>query len=58
MKVEVELTPEAEDAIIVESLRNHLEYQTTNGRTYEKASKEQKELIRSFEVILDYYGGP
>ena len=57
-KVEVELTPEAEDAIIVESLRDHLEYQTTDGMTHKKDSKEQKELVKSFEMILDYYGGP
>ena len=58
MKVEIDITPEAEDAIIVASLSDHLGSQIGKFPTHKKDSKEQKELVRSFEVILDYYGGP
>jgi len=58
MKIEVELTPEQEDDIMTQSLREHLAWQRTDGGwTHKKGSKEQKELVKAFEVILDYYGG-
>jgi len=57
MKIEIEITDEMEDAIILESLTTHFGYQTSDVPTYEKDSKKHKELVRAFKIILDYYGG-
>ena len=57
MKIEIEITPEVEDEVIVESLRTHLGYQSDDSITYDKDPEKQKKLVKAFKIILDYYGG-
>ena len=57
MKVEINITDEIEDTIILESLKWHLGVQKSYKPTFQEAIDENKETIAAFKLIVDYYGG-
>jgi hypothetical protein len=57
MKLEVNVSDEMEDAIILESLKWHREYLMDEPIPYSGDELVLLDLIAAFDLVLDYYGG-
>ena len=57
MKIEINVTDEMEDEIVLESLKWHFEAE----KSYRPKNLEDKkinwEIVEAFKIIVDYYGG-
>jgi hypothetical protein len=57
MKLEVNVSDEMEDAIILESLKCHLGWLIDEPIPYSDDDQEVEDLIAAFKLVLGYYGG-
>ena len=57
MKVEINITDDIEDQIVLKSLQWHLECE----KSYRPKNKEDVEInyeiVEAFKIVVDYYGG-
>ena len=57
MKIEVEVSEQMEDAIVLESLQWHLGFLTEESIPYSDDPQEGIDIIAAFKLVLGYYGG-
>ena len=57
MKLEIDISDDMEDTIVIASLKGHFEYAENYKPINDKDEKDNADLLFSLLVLIDYYGG-
>ena len=57
MKIEIEVTDEIEDALVIESLRTNLECLLADETKGSPWREDVVDFRAAFKLVLEYYGG-
>ena len=57
VRIELELTDEINDEIVLESLKWHLNHSKSHKPTVHESKEEYKKIQDALQIVVEYYGG-